>query len=119
MFVIQLFLNDAVFQALHRGLEEVLGEAIAELVGIVANAIEVALDPQPGGMAKVVRNFYDFSGLLAALLHGLRAGARGGNGEDLRSDIDETPQENLLLFELRTKFGHGMEELASQAPARL
>src|SRR6266487_5787199 len=62
--------DDALFQALHGGLQECLGDSVALAIGVAAQAVEIPFDAQASRGAEVVGQAQDLVPLVGgARLH--------------------------------------------------
>src|SRR5258706_5557271 len=111
--------EDTVFQVFGGGGEDLLGDAVAFAVGVVAQAVETLFDAQTGGGTEVIDQFKEGVVFFKTAFgqHAVSARAGRADGEEFGADIDKAAKEDLFAFEFGTEFGHSMEKAARQFTA--
>src|SRR5258708_36570786 len=110
-------LNDALLDPLVIAVDHLLGQIVAVLVGIFADAVEILPDAQYRLRVEIVDEHQHLVGRLAVLEEFLREDARRRDGEEIRADIGDATEQYLAFLQFRTELHHLVEQRARQLAA--
>src|SRR5205085_103812 len=89
--------------------EQLLGEIVAALIGVVTRAGKVMIDARASGAAEVMRERENFRGWRTGGNLGLSEGASGAHCEKFRRDAHEPREQQLFAIKFRAETHHRVE----------
>ena len=114
-------LHHAGFQFRKLVREQFLSKAITRRIGVVVQAVKMPFDPQacrPAEMVNQIGQIQLVIGVRPGIEQTFAAQANRRDGEQLRADVHETAEQQLLALQFRAVPQHRVKNRPRQPPAR-